>query len=525
MQVLDVMRFRVTRGMAVRIAADAAMINIALVTALALRFLMVFAIHRHNNVLDYENLLWHFTTAYAQNAVLMTVLGVCVFACNGFYTFGRAYQGKYKALIITQAVIQAYLIFGFVTYVFWQPLGLVGIPRGAMVLAFMINLGLTLASRTWAFLWEKVVRPEREVQLRAQKQGGRNVLVIGGAGYIGSALLPKLLENGYRVRVLDLFLYGMEPIDNVAGHPNLELVKGDFRHVEKVVEVMRDMDAVIHLGAIVGDPACELDQRVTIDVNLSATQMIAQVAKASGISRFIFASTCSVYGACDELLDEKSEVRPISLYGHTKLAAERGLMSMADDHFTPTILRFATIYGLSGRTRFDLVVNLLAAKAKTEGKITINGGDQWRPFVHVDDAAAGVFKVLTADGRLVANQIFNIGSDEQNCTIKQIGDLIHEHVFTAELVCDDTATDRRNYRVSFRKIRNQLGYEPKWTLERGIAQVVEAVANGQVKDYRAAKYSNVKFLSESGAIEIIRVDDGWSRELLETGQPAPQFAS
>jgi len=254
---------------------------------------------------------------------------------------------------------------------------------------------------------------------------------------------------------------------------------------------------------------------VTVAVNLSATQMIAQVAKASGIRRFIFASTCSVYGACDELLDERSEVEPISLYGHTKLAAENGLKSMADANFAPTLLRFATIYGLSGRTRFDLVINVLSAKAKAEGQITVHGGNQWRPFVHVDDAALGVFTALEAPLSVAGNQTFNVGSDEQNHTIGEIGQMVKDQVFTAELICEESNTDNRNYRVSFQKIHNLLGFTPVWTIEAGISQVLEAVASGEVQDYRDAKYSNVKFLSDSGAIELVRADDDWSKLLDE----------
>lgn len=514
-------RFRVTQAMAARMLADAAMVVLSLIAALAIRFSIEVAFTPTESGL--AKVHEFYINAFLNNVWLLAPLSLLLYGINGFYTYGRAYQGRYKVLVISQAVTQSYLIFAFLTYLFSPSLGLVEIPRGALLLAWIINLVIGVLSRTWTFMWERVIRPEREARIRNNKPAGRNVLVIGGAGYIGSALLPKLLNRGYRVRVLDLFLYGMEPISSIAKHPNLELVHGDFRHVDKVVEVMRDMDAVIHLGAIVGDPACDLDQRVTIDVNLGATQMIAQVAKASGISRFIFASTCSVYGACDEILDEKSEVKPISLYGNTKLAAERGLQSMADGTFTPTILRFATIYGLSGRTRFDLVVNLLAAKAKTEGKITVNGGNQWRPFVHVDDAALGVFKALEAPLSLVGNEVFNVGSDSQNRTISRIGEMIHEQVFTAELLLDETATDKRNYRVSFSKIHNTLNFEPQWTIERGILQVIEAVATGDVKDYRDAKYSNVKFLSESGAIEIIRVDDDWSRSLRSTSA-VPAFA-
>jgi nucleoside-diphosphate-sugar epimerase len=276
---------------------------------------------------------------------------------------------------------------------------------------------------------------------------------------------------------------------------------------------MQGIDSVVHLGAIVGDPACELDRELTTEVNLSATRMVAEVAKLCKVRRFIFASTCSVYGACDEMLDERSQTKPVSHYGNTKLAAERVLYEMSDANFLPTILRFSTIYGLSGRTRFDLVVNLLTAKAKIEGAITVNGGNQWRPFVHVDDAALAVAQALQAPLEIVGRQIFNVGCDEQNHTIKEIGEMVHQHVPGASLIVNEHDTDRRNYKVSFAKITNQLNYRPQWTLEQGIQQVLEAIARGDIVDYRDAKYSNVKFLSMQGTERLSR--STWAHELLK----------
>jgi nucleoside-diphosphate-sugar epimerase len=338
--------------------------------------------------------------------------------------------------------------------------------------------------------------------------------VIGGAGYIGSALLPKLLDQGHQVRLLDLMFFGESPIAQVLSHPKLELIEGDFRHVESVLRCIHDVDTVVHLGAIVGDPACSLDESLTIDVNLSATRMVADVSKDAGVERFIFASTCSVYGACDETLDEHSMVKPVSLYGRTKLASERVLMSMADERFAPTLIRFATIYGFSGRTRFDLVVNLLAAKAKIDGEITVHGGNQWRPFVHVDDAARAVAMAVDAPSELVANQILNVGSNDQNYTIQQIAELVRDQVVSAKIITSEDAVDIRNYRVDFSKIRNELGFEPQWTVESGIHQVLEAIAEGNVTDYRDPRYSNVKFLTESGTTGLAR--DNWARELIRS---------
>lgn len=505
------LRFRLTFGMLVRMIADAIMTNLALMGALALRFTLDLLTTGHASP-ELPIKFWQYVAAYTWNAPILTVLALVVFWMNGFYTYSRSYQGRYKALVIVRAVSVCYLLFAVLTYFLWDAVHWVELPRGALVLTYLLALGMCLASRTWTFLWERVVRPEKE-KLRLRGDQARHVLVIGGAGYIGSALVPKLLEKGYHVRVLDLFLYGTEPIASVVKHPRLELIRGDFRQVDKVVTAMQGMDAVIHLGAIVGDPACDLDERLTIEVNLSATQMIAQVAKACGISKFIFASTCSVYGAGDDILDEQSEVRPISLYGETKLAAERGLQQMADRTFTPTIVRFATIYGFSGRTRFDLVINLLTAKAKMEGVITIHGGDQWRPFVHVEDAALALLKVLEAPLSVVGNQIYNVGSNEQNYTISQIGEMIRDRVIGAKLIHDSHSNDKRNYRVSFTKIARELNFQPTWTVERGIDQVLEAITCGDVEDYRNPKYSNVKHLTESGAIEIIRIDDDWSRYL------------
>ncbi|MGA3265083.1 MAG: NAD-dependent epimerase/dehydratase family protein, partial [Terracidiphilus sp.] len=178
----------------------------------------------------------------------------------------------------------------------------------------------------------------------------KRVLLIGGAGYIGSGLLPKLLNDGYRVRLLDAFLYGEDPIARWKNHPGLEIVEADFRRVDIVVRAMRDVKAVVHLGAIVGDPACALDEELTIETNLLATRMIAEVTKGEGIEKFIFASSCSVYGASDTYLDENSPLYPVSLYARSKIACENVLLGMKNETFRPVILRFGTIYGLSGRT-------------------------------------------------------------------------------------------------------------------------------------------------------------------------------
>jgi nucleoside-diphosphate-sugar epimerase len=325
------------------------------------------------------------------------------------------------------------------------------------------------------------------------------------------------------VRLLDLLLYGTEPIQEWLDHPSLEIMQADFRQIDKVVEAIRDVDAVIHLGGIVGDPACALDEELTTDINLMATRMIAEVAKGSGVGHFIFASTCSVYGASSQMLDEKSELNPVSLYARSKIASERVLLKMANERFSPVILRFGTIYGLSGRTRFDLVINLLTAKAVVEGEITIFGGDQWRPFLHVEDAARSLLLVLESPIELVRNQTFNVGSNEQNYTIRQAGELIQAQVPAARLVVKGDDADLRNYWVNFNKIKGSLGFTPKWTVEAGVRQVIEAIQSGKVDDYRNARYSNVKFLTEEGIYRLARNETGWAYQLLNEASSGAVF--
>jgi nucleoside-diphosphate-sugar epimerase len=351
--------------------------------------------------------------------------------------------------------------------------------------------------------------------LYARNRENKNILVIGGAGYIGSALLPKLLERGYNVRLLDLFIFGKEAIAKYLRHPNLEIIENDFRKVDVVVSAMQNIDTVIHLGAIVGDPACALNEDLTVEINHLATRMIAEVARGYSVDRFIFASTCSVYGANDNVLYEDSELNPVSLYARSKLASEESLLEMSSEDFSPIILRFSTIYGFSGRLRLDLVVNLLTCKAiMDDGNITVFGGDQWRPFLHVDDAALSVLRALEAPTKLTKNEIFNVGSNDQNFTIQQVGELINRLVPDSQVVSEGTDGDRRNYRVNFDKIRKIMGFSPNWTVEAGIKQVIAAIQKGEIEDYTDPKYSNVKFLTEEENSQIILPEEDWAYKML-----------
>ena len=517
---IDWIGLRVSLEALLRVLADTILVNVAFIGSLVLVFLWRLSQANPETSLNYRQEFYNYLSAYGESAWLLTLICLVVFYLSGFYSYGRFYQGKYKVLIVAQAVSIAYLIFGAITYIaqgvilpFLRPL-LANIPRGALIISWGLTALLLIAARLWSSVWRDITRKEHIRNGGGKDERIHSVLVIGGAGYIGSALIPRLLDKGYRVRLLDLLLYGTEPIEPYLGHPRLEIIEADFRQIDRVVEAMRDMDAVIHLGGIVGDPACALDEELTIEINVMATRMIAEVAKGSGVRHFIFASTCSVYGASDQMLDERSQLNPVSLYARSKIASERVLQKMADDRFSPVILRFGTIYGLSGRTRFDLVINLLAAKSIVDNEITVFGGDQWRPFLHVDDAAEAMVRVLEAPRDLVRNQIMNVGSNEQNYTINEIAEIIHRHVPAAKIVHKGTDTDRRNYWVNFSKIHKTLNFKPNWTVDQGVDQVIEALTSGRVTDYRDAKYSNVLFLRSEGRDRLQHNEDGWAYQLL-----------
>ena len=326
----------------------------------------------------------------------------------------------------------------------------------------------------------------------------KKVLVIGGAGYIGSVLVRMLLKKGYHVKVMDNLLYGDEGIKDLYNTDNFEFFKGSITNISDVVEAMKDVDAVIHLAAIVGDPASKLKPKETLEINYFSAKMLGEVAKFLGISKFIFASTCSVYGFREDVCTEESELNPLSLYAETKLMSEKALLELRGNGFCPVILRFATAYGLSPRMRFDLVVNLLIAKALIDREITIFGeGKQYRPFVHIKDISRAIIKVLEAPMEKICGEVFNVGSDEQNMSIKELAERIKSKVPEAELKFIKEKEDNRSYKVSFRKIKEKLGFSAKYTIENAIEEIRKAFDEGKIKDFRDKKYSNHRSLEDT----------------------------
>ncbi|MFC5970130.1 NAD-dependent epimerase/dehydratase family protein [Halomarina salina] len=328
------------------------------------------------------------------------------------------------------------------------------------------------------------------------------VLVIGGAGYVGSVLCGQLLERGYTVRVLDPLLFGDESIAAYRDHERFTLVEGDMRSIETVMTAIEGVDAVVHLGGLVGDPASSLDPSRTLALNLHAVKLVADVCKYHQINRFLFASTCSVYGRSehDDLLTEEDPLNPVSLYARTKIESERALLEM-NGNFAPTVLRMATVYGLSPRMRFDLVVNILNAKARTEGVVPVFGGDQYRPNVHVADAARAYVDCLEAPIEAVEHEVFNVGSNEQNYRIEEVGRIVADGVPGATLDVDHSKEDDRSYRVDFSKIRDVLGYETEHTIQSACEEIGRAFERGEFDDYTDSRYSNYKTAVEESEAE------------------------
>lgn len=433
----------------------------------------------------------HYYTAFFW---LLSPIFSIVFLLNGFYTHTRAYVGRHKVWVILRGIVMAIMVFFGVNIAFF---GRSEVGRSVAV-PFMVFAAAGLAG---ARLLKASV--ERHFDIKSKNRpsvpdGRGRVLIVGGAGYIGSILTERLLEKGHRVRVLDSLLYGDEALRQFRHHPDFELIVGDCRNIQDVVRAVRGLESIIHLAAIVGDPACNQDHASALETNYAATRMLIEIAKGHGVSRVLFASSCSVYGATDVEMDENAAVQPISLYGQTKVDSERALREAKTDTFHPTILRFATVFGLGYRPRFDLVVNLLAAKAHQEGVITIYNGHQWRPFLHLRDLVEATIQVLEAPARLVSGEIFNVGDTRLNHKLIEVADVIRR-VFPDVRVEHFDNADRRNYRVNFDKLRKRTGFRTRYSLGDGVEEIRKAFDTGLITDYTDLRYHNQRYLKAVGS--------------------------
>ena len=314
-----------------------------------------------------------------------------------------------------------------------------------------------------------------------------NILITGGAGYIGSVLAGHLLVGGYRVRVLDNLTYSAVAILPFLSLPGFELVVGDIRNTADVDRSMQGIEAVVHLAAIVGDPACAREPALASEVNSGGSELLLELARKQGVRRFLFASTCSNYGVMsdeDEFVNEDSPLMPVSLYAETKVGFEKHLMKSNRPGFCATCLRFATAYGLSGRPRFDLTVNEFARNLVLGRRLEVYGQNYWRPYTHTIDLARAMQAVLTADEKLVGGQAFNVGATAENYTKKMLVDLILQQLPEAEGLVSyvERGADVRNYRVSFEKIEGRLGFGITRTVRQGIVEIIDAVRSGMIDD-------------------------------------------
>lgn len=416
----------------------------------------------------------------------------------GVYTTVRTYPLVAKLERVAISSVVATFSFISLNFLFTRTNSL---PRSSAVLfALLVILG-TCGSR-WlkAWIFEPEVSGTRPRGTGLAPNERNRVLVVGGAGYIGVLVLERLLAKGLKVRLLDCLMFGDKATSHLVGHPGLEVVVGDCRNIQDVVRAMADVRDVVHLAAVVGDPACNEDDKNALEINYAATRMMIEIAKGHGVERFVFASSCSVYGESEHLVDESSVTAPVSLYAATKVNSEKVLLEAMDGSFRPVILRFATVFGLAPRPRFDLVVNLLAARALQEGVITVMNGSQWRPFIHARDIAEAVWLVLSAPIDAVRGEIFNVGDDRLNYTLDQIAHVIAREVPSTRVVREDNG-DRRNYRVSFAKIRERLGFTASKSIEDGVREVRDAFAHGVINDYRSPQYSNILHIRERGRFD------------------------
>ncbi len=334
------------------------------------------------------------------------------------------------------------------------------------------------------------------------------VLVTGGAGYLGSILSRRLVDKGYEVLCLDRLYFGDKPVALLLGHPNFQLVQANIVDIADHAELMEGVDAVIHLAGLANDPSCDLDPRLTEAVNERSTVELAELAKESGVSRFLFASSCSVYGqGGDEVLTENSPLKPVSLYATSKVRCEEALQALADERFSPVMLRQATLFGYSPRMRFDLAINIMTLHAVTKRRIIVmGGGQQWRPFLHIRDAAEAFIACLEAPREAIHRETFNVGSPWENYKILDLAALVKEVHPEIEIEIAPSDEDKRSYRVNFNRIAAVLGWKAKISCREGIQEVSEAIRDGRLADLDHPVYYNIHTLK--GLFERPAVLDG-----------------
>ena len=323
-------------------------------------------------------------------------------------------------------------------------------------------------------------------------QKNNQILVTGGAGYVGAVLVPKLLDAGYQVKVLDLFIYGEHVLDGVKDHPGLQLIKGDIRDRALLERIIPGCGSVIHLACISNDPSFELDPQLGKSINYDAFTPLVDIAKDSGVSRFVFASSSSVYGVREEPnVTEDLPLLPLTDYSKYKAMCEEVLESKREKGFTTLSLRPATVCGYSPRLRLDLTVNILTNHAVQNRKITVFGGKQMRPNIHIEDVTDLYVKSMAWQEDLIDGKVFNAGYE--NHAVSEIAEIVRGVVGQDVAVQTTPTDDNRSYHISSEKIKRDLGFEPSRTLGDAVRDLTKAFNAGKVPDsLTGSQYYNIK---------------------------------
>ena len=324
----------------------------------------------------------------------------------------------------------------------------------------------------------------------------RSVLVTGGAGYVGSVLVPKLLECDYNVKVLDLFMYGEDVFQPFSGDRRLEQIVGDLRNRKLLEQVVPGCDAIIHLACISNDPSFDLDPQLGKSINYDAFFPLLEIAQVCDVKRFVFASSSSVYGIKEEeIVTECLSLEPLTDYSRYKAMCEDALLQVEKPGFVRFILRPATVCGFSPRLRLDLTVNILTNHAVNNGKITVFGGQQKRPNIHIDDVTDLYVSSLAWPDQAIDGKIYNAGYE--NHRVLEIAEIVKDVVGTNVDIEVTPTDDHRSYHISSEKIKNELGYVPKRTIGNAVEDLVAAFADGRIPDpMTSARYYNIKTMQD-----------------------------
>jgi nucleoside-diphosphate-sugar epimerase len=317
--------------------------------------------------------------------------------------------------------------------------------------------------------------------------------VTGGAGYIGALAVQELRGAGHEVRVLDTLLHGQDDVAAGLEELGAELIRGDVRDEAARGQALDGTDAVVHLAAIVGDPACAVDPELSREVNVEGSRSLVADARARGVSRLVFASTCSNYGRMADPtvpIDESGDLSPVSLYAEQKVAIERELLGSSPNGLAVTCLRFATVYGVGPRMRFDLTVNEFTRDLWAERPLEVFGELFWRPYIHVRDAARAIALVLSRPADEVAGEVFNAGHSDENYRKLDLVSMITDRLGRGEVSYVHRDEDPRDYKVSFEKIRERLGFKPHNRVPDGVDELVRALEAGRFGDPFDARFSN-----------------------------------